>query len=169
MINRRHAIRLALAALPAAGLLRPSAARAEQSFQRFVPFLVDLDGWKDNKPEGMSMETTGASMITATREYRRDPARLSAQILIGQAAQGALAPTRSGMNIETSEARLNTSTIDGVQVTRNFNIKAKSGAILIALGTSALLSVSFNGITDDEALALAKKFNWKAIQAALPK
>lgn len=169
MINRRHAIRLAVAALPAAGLLRPSAARAEQSFQRFVPFLVDLDGWKGNKPEGMSMETTGASMITATREYRRDPARLSAQILIGQAAQGALAPTRSGMNIETSEARLNTSTIDGVQVTRNFNIKAKSGAILIALGTSALLSVSFNGITDDEALALAKKFNWKAIQAALPK
>ncbi|MGB6543714.1 MAG: hypothetical protein WBF03_22925 [Xanthobacteraceae bacterium] len=169
MINRRHAIRLAVAALPAAGLLRPSAARAEQSFQRFVPFLVDLDGWKGNKPEGMSMETTGASMITATREYRRDPARLSAQILIGQAAQGALAPTRSGMNIETSEARLNTSTIDGVQVTRNFNIKAKSGAILIALGTSALLSVSFNGITDDEALALAKKFNWKAIQTALPK
>ena len=162
-------IRLALAALPAAGLLRPSAARAEQSFQRLVVFLVDLDGWKGNKPEGMSMETTGASMITATREYRRDPARLSAQILIGQAAQGALAPTRSGMNIETSEARLNTSTIDGVQVTRNFNIKAKSGAILIALGTSALLSVSFNGITDDEALALAKKFNWKAIQAALPK
>ena len=73
------------------------------------------------------------------------------------------------MNIETSEARLNTSTIDGFQVTRNFNVKPKSGAILVALGTSALLSVSFNGITDDEALALAKKFNWKAIQAALPK
>jgi hypothetical protein len=108
-------------------------------------------------------------MITATREYRRDPARLNAQILIGQAAQAALAPTRSGMNIETSEARLNTSTIDGFQVTRNFNVKPKSGAILVALGTSALLSVSFNGITDDEALALAKKFNWKAIQAALPK
>ena len=72
MIDRRRAIRLALAALPAAQVLRSSAARAEQSFQRFVPFLVDLDGWKGNKPEGMSMETTGASMITATREYRRD-------------------------------------------------------------------------------------------------
>ena len=169
MIDRRRAIRLALAVLPAAQLLRSSAARAEQSFQRFVPFLVDLDGWKGNKPEGLSMETTGVSMITATREYRRDPARLSVQIIIGQAAQGALAAIRSGMNIETSEARLNTSTIDGFQVTRNFNVKPKSGAILIALGTSALLSVSFNGITDDEALALAKKFNWKAIQAALPK
>jgi N-acetylmuramic acid 6-phosphate (MurNAc-6-P) etherase len=73
------------------------------------------------------------------------------------------------MNIETSEGRLNTATIDGLQVTRTFTIKAKTGAILIALGTSALLSVSFNGITDDEALALAKKFNWKAIQTALPK
>jgi hypothetical protein len=71
------------------------------------------------------------------------------------------------MNIETSEGRMNTSTIDGVQVMRSFNIKDQSGAILVALGTSALLSVNFKGISDDDALALAKKFNWKALQAAV--
>jgi hypothetical protein len=64
---------------------------------------------------------------------------------------------------------MNTSTIDGMTVTRTFNFKDKSGAILVALGANGLLSVSFNGIPDDEALTLAKKFDWKAIQAAQPK
>ena len=166
MINRRSAIRVALAALPAAWLLRSSVAQAEQAFQRFLPFLVDLEGWQGKKPEGFSMEMSGTSMITATREYQRGPTRLQAQVMLGAAAQGALAATRAGMNIETSDGRMNTSTIDGLQVTRTFNTKDKSGAILVALGTSGLFSVSFNGIGDEDALMLAKKFDWKAIQAA---
>ena len=89
MIDRRGAIRLALAALPAACL--PQAARAQQSFQRFVPLLVDLPGWKGNKPDGMAMEMAGSSMITATRAYERGDARVNAAILTGMAAQAALA------------------------------------------------------------------------------
>jgi hypothetical protein len=40
------------------------------------------------------METSGTNMITATREYDRGSAA---------AAQGALAVTKTGMNLETSE------------------------------------------------------------------
>lgn len=169
MFDRRRAMRLALAALPLGALFHASAGRAQQAFQRFIPFLVDLDGWQGKKADGLSMEMPGSSMITATREYTRGPARLHAQIIIGPAAQGALAPTQTGMNIETTEGRMNTSTIDGFRVTRSANFKEKSGAILVALGKSALFSVSFNGLGDDEALTLAKKFDWKAIQGALPK
>ena len=171
MIDRRRAIRLALAAaaLPAAWLLLSSAARAQQSFQRFLPFLVDLQGWKGNKPDGVSMEMPGNSMVTATREYERGEARLNAQIIIGPAAQGALAATGAGVKIETSDGRMSTSTIDGLQVTRTFTISDKSGAVLVALGTSALFTLSFNGVAEDEALTLARKFNWKAIQAAIAK
>jgi hypothetical protein len=68
--------------------LGSSAADADQAFQRFLPFLVDLDGWQGKKPEGFSMETSGTNMIT-------------------------LAATKTGMNLETSEMRMNTSTIDG--------------------------------------------------------
>jgi len=39
---------------------------------------------------------------------------------------------------------------------------------MVALGASALFSVSYNGMTEDEALPLAQKFDWKAIQAATP-
>jgi hypothetical protein len=166
MINRRRAIRVTFAALPAAWLLGSSAARSDQAFQRFLPFLVDMDGWQGKKPEGFSMETSGTNMITATREYQRGAAHLQVQVMTGAAAQGALAATRTGMNIETSDGRMNTSTIDGLQVTRSFNNKDQSGAILVALGTIGLFSISFRGIGYDDALGLAKKFDWKAIQAA---
>src|SRR5260370_33892639 len=91
MIDRRRAIHLALAALPAAWL--PKAARAQQSFQRFVPFLIDLPGWKGNTPDGMALEMAGSSMITATRGYDRGEARLNAQVVTAPAAHAACAAT----------------------------------------------------------------------------
>ena len=169
MIDRRRAIRLALAAAACLAIWLPSSASAQQAFQRFIPLLVDLQGWKGNTPDGMSMEMPGSSMIAATRAYERGEARLNAQVISGPAAQGALAATAPGMKFETGDARMSTSTIDGLQVTRTFNTRDKSGAILVALGASAVFTLSFNGIADDEALTLARKFNWKAIQAAIPK
>jgi len=167
MINRRHALWLVLAALPAAWL--PSAVHAQPAFQRFLPFLVDLSGWKGEKPDGVSMEMPGNSMISAARRYERGGASLDAQIVMGTAAQGALAATHSGMHIETSDMRMSTSTIDGLPVTRTYTISSKSGAVMVALSANALFSLSFNGIADDEALTLARKFDWRAMQAAQPK
>jgi hypothetical protein len=171
MIDRRRAIRLALAAaaLSAAWLPPLSTARAQQGFQRFIPFLVDLPGWKGKKPDGVTLEMPGNSMVTATREYERGDARLNAQVITGPAAQGTLAATASGIKIETSDGRMSTSTVDGMQVTATFTKSDKAGAILVALGPSALFTVSFNGVAEDEALSLARKFDWKAIQAAIPK
>jgi hypothetical protein len=39
----------------------------------------------------------------------------------------------------------------------------------VALDKDAMFSLSYNGMTEDEALALAEKFDWKAIQAATKK
>jgi hypothetical protein len=108
-------------------------------------------------------------MVTAGREYRRDDARFNAQIILGPAAQGALAATQAGVKIETGDARMSTATIDGLPVARTFTVSDKSGAVLVALGPSAMFSLSFNGIDDDEALTLARKFDWKAMQAAVAK
>ncbi len=164
-INRRNAISLALAALPAAWLLRPSPARAQQAFRKFFPFLVDLDGWQGRTPDGMSMEMGNNSILTATREYHRDAAHITVAVVIGPAAAGALAAGLSGINVETSEGHMLTSTIDGFTVTRTFTIKEKSGAILVKVGPSAMFNLSYNGLTEDEAMGLAKRFDWKGIQA----
>jgi hypothetical protein len=132
-ISRRHFVSLALAALPAAWLLRLSPAYAQQAFRRFFPFLVDLDGWEGHTPDGMSMEMGNSSMLTATREYRRGPARVNVGVVMGPAAVGALAAGAAGMNIETTEGHMITSTIDGFTVIRTYNIKEKSGAVMVKL------------------------------------
>jgi len=163
MINRRHAIRLALAALPAAWL--PQAARAQQSFQRFIPFLIDLSGWKGNKPDGMAMEVAGGNMITATRAYERGDARLNAAILTGMAAKAALAAGGAGIKIETADMHLSTATIDGLSVTKTYTVSNKSGAVMVGLGPSAAFTLTFTKVSEDEGLELARKFDWKAMQA----
>lgn len=166
-VRRRDCV--ILAGLAAAWLLQPVVARADQAFARFLPLLVDLDGWQGNKPDGMSMEMPGNSMTTAKRDYRRGASQLQVTVLMGPAAAGALAPTKTPMNVETGDGHVITTTLDGFPATKTYNIPQKSGALLIALGPSALMTVSYNGISEDDALALAKKFDWKAIQAATQK
>jgi hypothetical protein len=143
-----------------------SSARADQAFQRFLPLFVELDGWQGKKPDGMSMEMPGTSMTTATRDYTRGSAQAHATVVMGQAATGALAPIQSGMNIQTSDGHMVTATMRGMQVLKSFTTSQKSGALMVALGRDAMFSLSYNGITEDEALALAEKFDWKAMQAA---
>lgn len=140
--------------------------RAEPAFQRLTPLLIDLDGWQGKKPDGMSMDMPNGSMTTATREYDKGPARLHASVVVGQAAIGALTPLVSGMKINTSEGHMLTDSMHGMQVLKSYTTAQKSGALLVALDKDAMFSLSYNGLSEDEALALAEKFDWKAIQAA---
>jgi hypothetical protein len=169
MIDRRRTLRLALAALPATAWLASRAARAEQAFERFYPFLIDLPGWTGDKPDGMAMQLGGLDILTATRKYKREGAHLEVGIMTGAAAQAGLTMLKSGMKIETSEGHVITETIDGIKLARTYTVKDKSGAILVGLADSALFNFAYTGITEDEALGLAKRFDWKAIQAGLPK
>lgn len=163
MLNRRHMVGLPLAALSfAAWFARP--ASADQAFRRFIPLLVDLDGWQGKKADGMTMDMPNASMTTATRDYRRGAAQVHASVIVGAAATGALAASRAGMNIQTSDGHVITTNMNGLSVTKTFSIKEKSGAIIVALADNALFSLSYNGISEDEALPLAQKFDWKAFQ-----
>ena len=167
MIDRRAALRLAAIALPAAWLaLSPAAA---QDFQKFTPFLVELPGWTGNKPDGMAMQMPGASMITASREYRRGEAKLNAHIFTGPPAQGALGVIQSGMKLETAEIHMSTETVDGLSLARTFQVKDQSGTIIVGLGSNAVFTLEFHRVPEDEGLALARRFDWKAIQAAVPK
>jgi hypothetical protein len=140
---------------------------ADQAFQKLLPLLVDLDGWQGKKADGMSMEMTNVSMTTATRDYQKGSAQAHASVTIGQAAVGALAPLTSGMNIQTTEGHMMTSSVHGMPVLKSFNSKDKSGALIVQLAKDAMFTFSYNGLTEDEAMPLAEKFDWKAIQTAV--
>ena len=141
-------------------------ALADQAFQKFLPLLVDLDGWEGKKPDGMSMEMTDIRMTTATRDYQKGPAQVHASVTLGQAAAVALAPLTTGMNIQTSEGHMLTATMHDMPVMKSFSSKDKSGALFVRLGEDAVFTFSYDGITEDEAMPLAEKFDWKAIQTA---
>jgi len=168
MIDRRAAIHAVVAALPAAWLALSSPAAA-QDFQKFTPFLVDLPGWTGKKADGMAMQVPGMSMITATRDYARGSSKLTASVISGSTAQGMLAAVQSGIKIETAEMHMNSATVDGFLVARTFNVPEKAGSVLVQLGPNALFSLSFTALPEDEAFTLARRFDWKAIQGALPK
>lgn len=143
-----------------------SALRADQPFQRFLPLLVDLAGWQGKKPEGMSMQMSDAGMTTATRDYERGTAQVHASVVIGQAAEGALAPIQTGIKIQTTEGHMITETMRGMPVLKTFNTKDKTGALVVALGKDAMFSLAYDGVTEVEALQLAEKFDWKALLTA---
>ena len=164
MAKSRSVILALLLVLPV--LLTMTSARAEPAFQRLMPLLIDLDGWQGKKPDGMSMDMPNGSMTTATREYQKGSAKANASVVVGQTAVGALAPMVTGMNINTSEGHMLTDTISGMKVLKTYTTAQKSGALLVALDKDAMFSFSYTGLPEDEALALAKKFDWKAIQAA---
>lgn len=147
-------------------ILSPQPSRADQAFQRFLPLLVDLAGWQGKKADGMSMEMSNVSMTTATRDYEKGSAQAHASVVIGQAAEGALAPLQSAMNVQTSEGHMVTATMHSMPVMKAFTIKDKSGSLIVELGKQAMFTFSYNGVGEEEALALAEKFDWKAIQAA---
>jgi hypothetical protein len=164
MAKSRSVILALLLALPV--LWAVSSARAEPAFQRLTPLLIDLDGWQGKKPDGMSMDMPNGSMTTATREYQKGSAKANASVVVGQTAVGALAPMVTGMNINTSEGHMLTDTMSGMKVLKTYTTAQKSGALLVALDKDAMFSFSYSGLGEDEALALAQKFDWKAIEAA---
>ena len=168
MIDRRRIVRLVLTTAVLAVACSP-AAPAQENFKRFYPFLIDLTGWTGSKPDGLALEMPGNSMTTAGREYRRGDARINAQVVTGPAAQAALSVTKTGVKLETGDVHMVTSTINGMAVATAYTVHDKSGTVLVALAPSAMFSISFNGLGEDEALVLAKQFDWKGIQAELPK
>lgn len=167
MYKPRYAILIVLLALSTIWPL--GLAQAEQSFQRLLPLLVDLDGWQGKKPDGMSMEMADTSMTTATRDYERGAANIHAVVIVGEAAEGALAPLEGGMNLETSEGHMVSTTMRGLSVLKVFHSKDKTGNLMVALDKNAMFNFAYDGLAEDEAIALADKFDWKAIQAAAQK
>jgi len=170
MIDYRRAVRLVFAAaILAAACSLASAAPAQEGFRRFYPFLIDLQGWTGKSPDGFTLEMPGNSMTTASREYRRGDARFSAQVVTGPAAERALTAVQAPVNIETGDAHMRTGAVDGLPVARTYTVHDKAGTVLVGLSTTAMFSISFSGLGEDEALMLAKQFDWKGIQAELPK
>ncbi|MDP1666839.1 MAG: hypothetical protein Q8L79_17150 [Methylobacter sp.] len=140
------------------------------SYEALKPLLGDVPGWTGEAAEGASMDMEGMKMVTVSRHYQRGEAQsLNVQVGLMPGAMGA--SMQMTMNMETDEAVMSTTTIDGFRVHQNHEKAQNSGAVVVILGgrdekNSALFSVDYTGISAQEAMTMAKGFDWKKMQAA---
>ena len=150
-------------------ILVVAAAVQAESYQTLYSCLVDLSGWTGGEPTGMNMNMSGMVMINSTRTYSKGNKELTAMIMKGNQAFGIGGMQGSGMHMETPEVKMKIKTINGFQVQTVYDKKDNSGAVTVFLTHEqtggAFFTLSYAGISESEAIGLAKKFDWKKIKS----
>ena len=141
-----------------------AAAAAEESVEALIALLVDLPGWQAEEGDGADMRANGARWVAANRTYAKGDRTIDVGVYVG--AGGGPATPVSGMRIEMRGQRFATEFIAGFQVSTFHNRDEGAGAIFVQLvpgDRAAFMAFGFEGLAPDEALALARRFDWAAI------
>jgi hypothetical protein len=150
-------------------ILVVAAAIHAESYQTLYPCLVDLSGWTGGEPTGMNM--SGMVMINFTRTYSKGNKELTAIIMKGDQAFGMGGMQGSGMHMESPEVNMNIKTINGFQVHTVYDKEENSGAVTVFLtheqAGGAFFTLLYAGISEKEAIGLAKKFDWEKIKSKI--
>ncbi len=134
-----------------------------------TPLLIDLKGWTADKPEGTSMDMGGMKMINANRSYAKGENKIEAIVMVGSQAMayGQMRDTK----FESSDTRVAVKEIDGFKAQVVYDKKAKSSKVIVSLTQSqtsgAVFTISCKGLSEEKALEIAKKFNWKKMKASV--
>ncbi|MBW2738684.1 MAG: hypothetical protein JRE64_07495 [Deltaproteobacteria bacterium] len=124
----------------------------------------------------MNMNMSGMVMINSTRTYSKGNKELTAVIMKGNQAFGmggmqGSGMQGSGMHMETPEVNMNVKTINGFQVQTVYDKKENSGSVTVFLTHEqtggAFFNLLYAGISEKEAIGLAKKFDWKKIKSKI--
>ena len=156
-----------LSVLVLSNALSPETAYAEKH-EKLYGELKDIKGWKGGDPEGMAMEMPGMKMVQAMRIYTKGDNEISAMIMIGSAAAAGTFAALEDMKLETSEVKAAVKEIDGFTVHSVYDKEEKGGAITVLLNPdekeAAVFVFSYKDLSEEEALEIAKKFDWKSMK-----
>ena len=139
-----------------------------QDYHQLIPLLIDLKGWNAEPAEGMNMDMGSYKMINVVRSYSRNSGELEAMIMIGNQAmpQGPM----ETMHAESDDSVMNMRQIDGFNVYTVHDKKENSGNVTVFLTRKetqgAMFAISYQGISESEAMDLAKQFNWNKMKLA---
>jgi hypothetical protein len=136
-----------------------------------TPLLIDLKGWNAEPARGMTMDMGNSKMINAGREYRQGGKELNAMVFLGNQAmtQGGM----QAMKTETAEGKMSITTIDGFKVKIFYDKKEHSGGVMVQLSQNqqqgAMFTLVYKGLSEEEGLKAAKKFDWKEMKNSVDK
>jgi len=154
-------------------ILFMAAAVQAESYQTLYLCLINLSGWTGGEPTGMNMNMSGMVMVNATRAYSKGNKELTVMIMKGSQAFGMSGMQghgmqSPGMHMDTPEANMNIQTINGFQVQTVYDKEENSGAVTVFLtheeAGGTFFTLSYAGISESEAIGLAKKFDWERIK-----
>ena len=100
-----------------------------------------------------------------SRYYERRSSSLDVKISCGPSVTSALRLQKPGHRREFGKGHVAVDDIDGFWTLKVLNNDEKSGVIVVVLGRFAVMSVGYNGMVEDEALSLARKFDWRSLAA----
>jgi hypothetical protein len=148
-----------------------------QSYNSLLPLLVDLSGWKGENPEGMDLDYGGSKAITATREYEKGDKNLTAALIVGRQMQGSWNPAyQEGFKMETTEMSMVVESIKGFLVFHTFDKTSSDGLVMVLLQEASpdgsgggIFTFAFEGVSSDEGMKLAQKFDWNRMKSAVSK
>lgn len=140
-----------------------------QSHDILYSCLIDLPGWKGEAPDGMKLDMGGMKMINAHRQYTQGDKEINAIIIIGNPQMAGMAsPQQDAAKMETDKLKISTETIKGFQVSIVYDKIEKSGGITVILlsgqDAGVFFTMSYEGMTDSDALTFAQRFDWNLMK-----
>ena len=140
-----------------------------QDYKPLAALLTDLPGWQAEPADGSALAAQGMRIVQAERVYRQKGKRTSVQLMLGP--RGMAGNADIVMDFETEDLRTKASKVDGFDVMTTYTKPAKEGVVTVGLvrqpKNDGVLLMEFSGLSDEEALALAKKFDWSAMRKAI--
>lgn len=163
--------RAVLGASPAIAFGAVPVATAQPSLTALAALLVDLPGWQAEKPDTMTANQGGITVSYAARQYEQGEKQI--MTMLGRSGLEQQIPMAAGnrqdnFSMDANGVSTRIRTLRGFRVTTVYEEAAKEGMVLVYLGNTATTFVlQFDGITLDEALTQAQRFDWTAMQRTL--
>ncbi|MBW2358982.1 MAG: hypothetical protein JRF21_09920 [Deltaproteobacteria bacterium] len=126
--------------------------------------LVDIEGWTAGKPTGTSVS---GMMLNVSRDYKKGDSRLTVMITVNKMAP---LTRKSGLRkqiLKDSGIEVKNETIEGFDVHKRYEGTKKSSEITVYLNDNSKMTLNYKKLPKNQALELAKKFNWANIKKKL--
>ncbi len=145
------------------------------AYDSLLPLLVDLAGWEAEAVEGIDLSQAGMQGVTVAREYSSGEKAISAAIILGSQVGITWTPEyQEGFKLESTEGSMEVRKLNGFLVYQVYNKENSSGGLVVLLiettadkpESGAVFVFSFEGISFDEGLKLAQKFDWRKMKNA---
>lgn len=156
-------------------LALPALGASAAALDALLPLMIDLPGWQAEKADGADMSAaTGAKAVAVFRTYQDGDRKFEVSVLVGMQASASWLPDyKEGYKTESAGAVIEVRRIGGFLVYDSFETESKSGGIIVLLQAAqdgdAILGVSYEGLSREEGMALAQKFNWPKMKAEAAK